>query len=298
MPQWRDELRRIEDLGFHTAAVSDHFTHGWAMDPIVAMTVAAEATTRLRVLAMVFCNDFRHPVLLHKSMANLDLFSGGRVEFGLGAGWQRDDHDAAGLPFDEPSVRVDRLAEAIDVITALFGDKPVTYDGQHYRLTELDGLPKPVQRPHPPLLVGGGGRRVLELAGRTADIVGINARLAAGMDPSAAVADMSPEKIDQRLAWARAAATAAGRAPQSLEYQLRIFDLRVTHAGAELGSTSSLAQHASPETLAASPAVLHGSAEECADKLIAHRERYGFNYVHLGSNVDAAAPIVALLAGS
>jgi len=183
-------------------------------------------------------------------------------------------------------------------VAARFGDKPVTYDGQHYRLTELDGLPKPVQRPRPPLLVGGGGRRVLELAGRTADIVGINARLAAGMDPFAAVADMSPEKIDQRLGWARAAATAAGRAPQSLEYQLRIFDLRVTHMGTELGSTSSLAQQASPETLAASPAVLHGSAEECADKLIANRERYGFNYVHLGSNVDAAAPIVALLAGS
>jgi probable F420-dependent oxidoreductase len=298
IPQWRDELRRIEDLGFDSAAVSDHFTHGWAMDPIVAMTVAAEATTRLRVLGMVFCNDFRHPVLLHKAMANLDVYSGGRVELGLGAGWLRDDHDAAGLPFDEPSVRVDRLAEAIDVITALFDDKPVTYQGVHYRITELDGLPKPVQRPHPPLLVGGGGRRVLELAGRTADIIGINARLASGADASAAVADMTPAKIDQRLSWVRSAAAAAGRDPVALEYQLRIFDLRMRDNGTDLGSTSSLAQQISPEALAASPSVLHGSVDECAEKLLATRERYGISYIHLGSSVDAAAPIVARLAGA
>jgi probable F420-dependent oxidoreductase len=247
---------------------------------------------------MVFCNDFRHPVLLHKSMANLDVYSGGRVELGLGAGWQRDDHDAAGLPFDEPSVRVERLAEALDVITGLFEDKPFTYRGRFYEITDLDGLPKPVQRPHPPLLVGGGGRRVLELAGRTADIVGINARMAAGADPSAAVTDMTPTKIDQRLTWVRSAATAAGRDPDALEYQLRIFDLRVHHNGTELGSTSSLAQQISPEALAASPSVLHGSVEECVDKLLACRERYGFSYFHLGSNVDAATPIVARLAGT
>lgn len=298
LPQWRDELRRIEDLGFDAAAVSDHFTHGWAMDPIVAMTVAAEATTRLRVLGMVFCNDFRHPVLLHKSMANLDVFSGGRVELGLGAGWLRDDHDAAGLSFDEPSKRVARLAEAIEIICALFGEKPVNYNGDHYRVTGLDGLPKPVQRPHPPLLVGGGGRRVLELAGRTADIVGINARLAADVDPLAAVADMSPAKVDQKLSWARAAAAAAGRDLDSLEWQLRIFDLRIRHNGTERGSTSSLAEHGSPEALAASPAVLHGSVEECAEKLLAARERFGITYFHLGSNVDAAAPIVSRLAGT
>src|SRR5688572_16321193 len=138
--QWRDEVRRIEDLGFSTVSISDHFTGGWAMDPIVAMTVAAEATSSLRVQSMVLCNDFRHPVLLHKSMANLDVFSGGRVELGLGAGWLRDDHDAAGLAFDPPGVRLTRLAEAIEVVTGLFGDGPVTYQGKHYQVTALDGL--------------------------------------------------------------------------------------------------------------------------------------------------------------
>jgi probable F420-dependent oxidoreductase len=298
VPQWRSELRRIEDLGFHAAAVSDHFTGGWAMDPIVAMTVAAEATTRLRVLGMVFCNDFRHPVLLHKSMANLDVYSGGRVEIGLGAGWMREDHDAAGLTYDPAGVRVDRLAEAIDVITGLFASTPVTYEGHYYRITDLDGLPKPVQQPRPPLLVGGGSRRVLELAGRTADIVGINPRLAPDVDPLAAVADMSPQRIAQKVAWVRTAATAAGRDPDALDYQLRIFDLRIRQGSAELHATSGHALQASPEALAVSPSVLHGSPDECAEKLLSTREQYGINYIHLGSNVDAAAPIVARLAGA
>lgn len=293
MDTWRDELRRIEDLGFTTVAVSDHFSHGWAMDPIVAMTVAAEATTTLRVLGMVFCNDFRHPVLLHKSMANLDVFSGGRVEIGLGAGWQRDDHDAAGIGFDDVHMRLNRLTEAVDVIAGLFGPDPLTLHGEHYRITDLDGLPKSVQRPRPPLLIGGGGKRVLELAGSRADIVGINPRLSPDVDPLKAVEELSPASIERKVAWARAAASAAGRDP---DFQLRIFDLRVRHGGTVLTATSSHAAHASPQALATSPSVLHGDVEECADQLLATRERFGINYFHLGSNVDAAAPIVAKLA--
>lgn len=294
---WREEVRRIEDLGFSSVAISDHLTGGWAMDPLVAMTVAAEATSRLRVLGMVFCNDFRHPVLLHKSMANLDVFSGGRVELGLGAGWMRADYDALGLTFDPADVRVDRLAETIAVVRGLFGPQPLTFAGKHYQITELDGLPKPVQRPYPPILVGGGGRLVLELAGAQADIVGINPRLAPGVDPMAAVADMSPARIERRVAWARAAAAAAGRDPDALEFQLRIFDLRVSAGGTEHVSTSSHAAHASEAELAASPSVLRGSVSECADALMATRERFGISYFHLGSHVDAAAPIVARLAG-
>jgi probable F420-dependent oxidoreductase len=293
IPEWREELRRIESLGFSTVAVSDHFSHGWSMDPIVAMTVAAEATTSLRVLGMVFCNDFRHPVLLHKSMANLDLFSGGRVEVGLGAGWQRDDHDAAGLPFDDVHTRLSRLAEALDIIGGLFGPDPLTYHGEHYRVTDLDGLPKPVQQPRPPLLVGGGGKRVLELAGRTADIVGINPRLSPDVDPLRAVEEMSPERVGRQVGWARAAASAVGRDP---ELQLRIFDLRVRVGSELLTASSTHARNAAPDAMAASPAVLHGDIDSCVEQLHATRERFGISYFHLGSNVDAAAPIVAKLA--
>jgi len=295
--RWRDDIRRIEDLGFSSVAISDHLSGGWVMDPLVAMVVAAEVTTRLRVLGMVFCNDLRHPAMLHKSMANLDVFSGGRVEIGLGAGWRRADHDAIGLPFDRAGVRVERLAEAVEVISALFGEKPVTYIGQHYQVIELDGQPKPVQRPRPPLVIGGGGRRVLELAGRTADVVGINPRLGLDVDPPAAVADMTVSHIDQKVAWARAAARAAGRDPGALQFQLRMLDVRVVHRGVEHRSTSSLATRGSSAMMAGSPSVLHGSVAHCADRLVELRERYGINQIHLGDNIDAAAPVVAQLAG-
>jgi probable F420-dependent oxidoreductase len=292
LAQWRDQLRRIEDLGFSSVSISDHLTGGWQLDPIVAMTVAAEATSRLRVLSMVFCNDFRHPVLLHRSMANLDVFSGGRVEIGLGAGWKEADYRASGVPFAPASTRVARLAESIDVLKGLFGGEPVTYVGEHYQLTELTGLPRPVQRPHPPLFVGGGSRRILELAGRAADIVGVNPRLASGVE------DMTAERLRQKLAWARAAAIAAGRAPEELEFQQSLIDVRLTHRGAEHRWSSSLARDASPEALAASPSVLHGDLGQCVDTLVERRERYGISYLHLGGNLEAAALIVERLSAS
>ncbi|MGI5215003.1 TIGR03621 family F420-dependent LLM class oxidoreductase [Plantactinospora sp. CA-290183] len=295
VPRWRDEIRRIEDLGFSSVSVSDHLIGGWAMDPLVAMTVAAEATTRLRVLGLVLCNDFRHPALLHRALANLAVFSAGRVEIGLGAGWLRDDHDAVGLPFDPPGVRVDRLAESVEILLGLFGEKPVTFAGRHYQISGLDGVPRPARRP--PLLVGGGSRRILELAGRRADIVGVNPRLAADVDPLAAVAELGPERLARKVGWARTAARAAGRDADALEFQSRMFDVRVTHRGVEHRSTSSHARLVDPATLASSPAVLHGSVDGCVERLLELRARYGVTYLHLGGNLDAAAPIVARLAG-
>jgi probable F420-dependent oxidoreductase len=272
-PEWRDKLRRIEDLGFSSVSISDHLTGGWQMDPIVTMTVAAEATTRLRVLAMVFCNDFRHTFLLHRSMANLDVFSGGRVEVGLGAGWKEADYRVLGIPFDPPARRIERLAESIEVMKDLFAT----------------GVPTPVQKPRPPLLVGGGGRRILELAGRAADIVGFNPRLPAEQ--------VTPVRLRQKLGWVRAAASAAGRQPEELELQQSIVDMRLSHRGTTHRWTSSLAQVIPPEALAASPMALHGDLSACVDTLIQRREEYGVSYLHLGSNLEAAALIVERLAG-
>jgi probable F420-dependent oxidoreductase len=294
---WRDRLRRIEDLGFSTVSISDHLTGGWQMDPIVAMTVAAEATSRLRVLSMVFCNDLRHPAVLHRSMANLDVFSGGRVEIGLGAGWNQDDYRATGIGFDPAPERIDRLAESVEVIKLLFGAEPVSYPGKHYQITELTGLPRPVQRPHPPLLVGGGGRRVLELAGRLADIVGVNPRLATRAAPPAAADEMTPGRLAQKLGWVRAAATAAGRDPATIELQLSLLDLRLRHGGIEHVWTSSLAHEAGSDTLAGSPAALSGDLDQCVDALLERRERYGISYYNLGGNLRAAGPLVVALAG-
>jgi probable F420-dependent oxidoreductase len=299
--EWRDALRRIEDLGFSTVSISDHFTRGWVMEPLVAMTAAAEATERLRVLSLVLGNDYRHPVMLHKAMATLDVLSRGRVEVGLGAGWMLSDYQAAGIPYDPPGVRVDRLEESVAVLKGLFGPAPCSFTGKHYQLSELDGLPKPVQRPHPPLLVGGGGQRVLSIAGRSADIVGIGPSYAAGVLTPDLALDLLPERVDRKLAWVRAAAQAAGRPLQDLELQLSLVLCRVCSSHGELASwRSSVAAgaDADPALLERSLGVLSGDLEQCVDALLERRERYGFSYLNLGADVEAVAPIVERLAGT
>jgi probable F420-dependent oxidoreductase len=297
--RWRDAVRRIEDLGFATVSISDHFTRGWVMEPVVAMTAAAAATDRLRVLSLVLGNDYRHPVLVHKAMATLDVLSEGRVEIGLGAGWMRSDYQAAGLPYDEPAARIERLEESVVVLKGLFGPGPLTFDGAHYRIDGLDGLPKPVQRPHPPLLVGGGGCRVLSVAGRHADIVSVNPSLRDGVVTAELLEDATAERIDQKVGWVREAAAAAGRRPDEVELQLNLLVCQVTGgAGQASRAVSSLAGGADPGLLEKSPAVLHGSVAQCVEALQERRERFGISYVNLGGEVEAAAPIVARLAGT
>ncbi|HSK37150.1 MAG TPA: TIGR03621 family F420-dependent LLM class oxidoreductase [Actinomycetota bacterium] len=297
--RWRDAVRRTEDLGFATVSISDHFTRGWVMEPVVAMTAAAAATDRLRVLSLVLGNDYRHPVLVHKAMATLDVLSEGRVELGLGAGWMRSDYQAAGLPYDEPAERIGRLEESVAVLKGLFGPEPLTFAGAHYRIDGVEGLPKPVQRPHPPLLVGGGGRKVLSVAGRHADIVSVNPSLRDGVVTTDLLEDATAERIDQKVAWVREAAAAAGRRPDEVELQLNLLVCQVTgRAGQASRAVSSLAGGADPGLLEKSPAVLAGSVGQCVEALQERRERFGISYVNLGSDVEAVAPIVARLAGT
>jgi probable F420-dependent oxidoreductase len=299
--RWRDALRRIEDLGFSTVSVSDHFTQGWVMEPTIAMAAAADATSRLRVLSLVLGNDYRHPVLVHKAMATLDVLSSGRVELGLGAGWLLSDYRAADIPYGPAGVRIDRLEESLEIIKGLFGPAPLNFSGKHYQITALEGLPKPIQRPRPPLMVGGGRRRVLSVAGRHADIIGINPSLQNGVVSPAAILDMTPERVTQKVAWAKEAAAAAGRPATDIEFQLSMLICRVSSsAGPAEAAVSSLAARADvdPDVLARSPAALAGSVEECIERLLENRERYGISYVNVGGNVDAVGPIVQRLAGS
>jgi probable F420-dependent oxidoreductase len=296
---WRDQLRRIEDLGYWSVAISDHFTRGWVMEPLVAMTAAAEATSSLRMLPLVLGNDYRHPVLLHKALATLDVLSGGRVEIGLGAGWMDSDYAAANIPFDPPGVRVDRLAESAAVIIGLFGSAPLFFQGKHYQINDLDGLPKPVQAPHPPLLIGGGSRRVLQLAGSVADIVGINAAMRPGAATGDALLDLTVERVAGKVAIARAAARAAGRDSGTLRFQASILSMHLTDVPGAGPWVSSLAANVTdPAVLATSPAVLHGSVASCVEALQRRREEFGLDYIHIGGDPVAAAPIVASLAGT
>ena len=168
---WSALCRKVEDLGFSTLVMPDHLGDQFA--PMVALGAAFGVTSRLRMGALVACNDFRHPVVHAKELATLDVISEGRLEWGIGAGWLRHEYSMAGIPFDDAARRVERLQEAVHVMKALFGGGPVDHRGRHYKITGLEGQPKPVQQPHPPLLIGGAGRRMLEFAAREADMIGI-----------------------------------------------------------------------------------------------------------------------------
>lgn len=298
--RWRDAVRRIEDVGFSSVSVSEHLTGGWAMDPLSVMLAATEATTRLRVLSLMLVNDFRHPAILHRSAATIDLLSGGRLEIGLGAGWHSADYGAIGLRFDPPAIRIERLAEAVAIMDGLFGESPVTFSGRHYHVRDLEGLPKPVQRPRPPILIGGGGRRILELAARTADIVGIHATLAGGSLAPNAVADFSAERVAAKVGWVRAAAAEAGRAAEAIELQFSVYLCQIggrSTAHRRVVSTFAERLAVDPVLVAESPSVLLGSVDACADLLVERRAQYGLSYLRLSEDVEAAAPLVYRLAG-
>ncbi len=165
---WLDFAREAEALGYSTLQCADHYG---MHEPLTVLAAAATVTSTIRFGPYVLCNDFRHPTVLARQAATVDVLSGGRLELGIGAGWYIDEYERAGLPFDRAPVRMARLEEAITILRGLFGDEPVTFAGDHYDVRGLDGFPKPVQRPSIPIVVGGSGPRMLALAARTADIV-------------------------------------------------------------------------------------------------------------------------------
>lgn len=291
---WADAARRIESLGFSTLVMPDHFEDQFAVGP--ALTAAAAATTSLRVGALVFGNDYRHPVVLAKDMATVDVLSEGRMEFGIGAGWMRSDYDAAGMSYDRPGERIDRMLEAITVIHGLFGDGPFDFAGEHYTIDGLDGLPKPVQSP-PPLLIGGGGKRMLTIAAQQADIVGITANLRAGAIGEDAVADITPERFDEKLAWVR---DAAGARFDDIELNTLVMSTQVVEDQAAVIEATAAMFGLDPASTAASPLLLVGTPDQIVAQLEERRERWGFSYVIVQGLDTAIAlePVIARLAGT
>jgi len=290
--EWRALVRRIEDLGFSTVYMPDHLDDQWS--PLVALTVAAEATARLRVGTLVLCNDFRHPQLLAREAATLDLLSGGRFELGLGAGWMTTDYDASGLPLDPPAVRVARLAEAVEVIRALWTGGPTDAAGDHYRLTAASGYPAPAGVPT--LLIGGGSRHVLTLAGRHADVVGVNPALTAGAIGAEVLASAQADQYDQRLDWVRAG---AGDRYDEIELQILTFLVQVVPDRQRVFDELAPVLGVAPTEIAESPIGLVGTVAEIVDTLQDRRRRWGFSsWVIHQHEVEAFAPVVARLAGT
>jgi probable F420-dependent oxidoreductase len=292
--EWIALARKVEALGYSTLNVPDHLTDRSAPMPVLA--AAAAATTRLRVGTLVLNNDFRHPVLLAREAATLDWLSDGRFELGLGAGYMKAEYDEAGLPFERGAVRVERLAESIAVITRLCTGEPVTFAGRHYQVTAHRIHPLPVQRPRPPILIGGNGPRLLTLAATDADIVGLTGITFAAAGTQPELSGFRAAAVDQRLALLR---TAAANRFEDLE--LNALVQRVIVTDDRRAAAAELAQRwtaLSVDDILDSPFVLLGSVDEIAAQLLARRERWGISYyVVFESVIDAFAPVVERLAG-
>ena len=298
---WFAKVRRVEELGYATLLLRDHFMPGPFGDqfaPLSALMAAAMVSNTLRIGTMVFDNDYRHPVVLGKEVATLDLLSGGRFEFGLGAGWMGSEYEQAGMAFDSPGTRIERFEEALHIFKGLFAGGPLTFSGKHYTIRDIDGFPKPLQRPHPPILIGAGGRRMLTLAAREADIIGImagplNAGAPTVNDPAAYAA----ESMAQKIAWIR---EAAGERFSQVELSVITTPVFTSNRvqGAEQVARMRGWNGVPVEEILHMPAIFIGTVEQVAEQMFERRERFGISYyMTLDRIMDAYAPLVEQLSG-
>lgn len=290
---WRELARKVEDLGYSTLFIPDHFGDQWA--PLIALASAAEATTTLNVGTLVLDNDYRHPVVLAKEIATLDLIAEGRLEVGIGAGWMRTDYDESGIAYDSPGTRVARFSEAVGILKSMWADGSATFSGQHYQVKAAQGLPRPHTAPRPKLLIGGGSPKVLGIAGREADIVGINPNLAAGAVGAEMAAEVTPAKFDQKLAWLK---EAAGSRFDDLELQCLTFIVQVGIDRDQVLANLAPGFGITPEEAGAIPIALVGTVDQICETLESRRERWGFSYwvVH-EPEMEAFAEVVKRLDG-
>jgi probable F420-dependent oxidoreductase len=290
--------RRAEQLGYHALVVPDHLIE--QLSPVVAMTTVAAATSKLRASAFVLNNDLRHPAVLAQDLASIDVLSGGRLDVAIGAGWNKPEYDAIGLPFDPTPRRQARLAESITVLKGLFAGEPFSFAGEFYTITDYTGYPVPVQRPHPPFFIGGGGRRTLALAGREANIVGLAPRILPGvkLDTPSLTLAATREKVE----WVR---EAAGDRFDSLEFNIypsawpvtvtddlhgevrRVIDELRSRTGFEL----------TEDEVIDSPHLFIGSIDRLVEKFLHLREELGISSILLGA-LDELSPVLERLAGT
>jgi probable F420-dependent oxidoreductase len=292
-----ERARRAEALGIDVLVLTDHLIDQLA--PIPALASVAAATDRLRLGTFVFNNDLRHPAVLAQDLATLDVLSAGRLEIGIGAGWNEPEYEAIGLPFDRVPVRQARLGEAIRVLKGCLGPDSFSFAGQHYTIRDYDAQPKPIQQPHPPFLIGGGGRQTLELAAREAQIVGLAPRILGGQrtDPRSITVEGTAEKID----WVRAA---AGNRWPTLELNVYPSGWPITitdHPRAEAAKLVDRFRRrtgveVTEDEVLESPHVFIGSIDGLADKLQRQREQLGISSIMVGELGDLD-PLVERLTG-
>ncbi len=291
---WQELARQAEGLGYDVLSVPDHFDRGPA--PMVALAFAAEATTTLRLGTLVLANDFRHPAAVAKEAATLDVLSDGRFELGIGAGWQTTDYERTGIPMDRPGVRIERLREAVTIIKGLLAGETVDFSGQHYAIDGLTGLPEPVRPGGPPLFVAGGSERVLRLAAQTADIVGVNPNMAAGVIDERVGPSATAEATAAKIDWIR---EEAGERFGNLELHSRVHVACVTDDGRGFAEALAPAMGLDTDRALVSPHSMIGTVDEIVDKLVRQREELGISYIGLSADsMEEMAPVVDRLAGT
>jgi len=290
--EWVGLARRVEGNGYSTLGMPDHFDDQLA--PVPALQCAADATSTLRLGALVYDNDYKHPVVLAKELATMDVLSDGRVQVGLGAGWTTTDYQRSGIPFDPPGVRISRMIEAVSIIRSAHRGEAFSFSGEHYTITDYTATPMPVQNPLP-WLIGGGGPRVLRYAATEADIVGINGTMTSGAVDQSTFDSMTAESVDAKVAVVHDTAVAAGRL-DAIELNVRAFVVVVTDEPDTAMQGIADFTGAPKEMIAQSPFVLIGPPAKLTEDLLARRERWGFSYVIVGQDdVDPFAPVVAAL---
>ena len=290
--EWTDIVRRVEDLGYDSFQMDDHF--GSQLGLVPALMAAASATSKILVGPHVAGVDFRNPVLFAKECATIDLLSDGRFTLGIGAGWSKSDYAVAGIHQDDAVTRIARLSEAVTIMRGLWGRDSFSFDGQHYQVAEVNGMPKPVS--DIPVMIGGGGPKILSLAAQQADIVGINPKIVDRSINPESMRTAAADAVDQKVAWVR---EAAGDRFDQLELQMQIFKTVVTddHTGVVEQLAGGLGLP--PDIVATAPFFQVGTVEQITENLLAIRERWGISSILFQADgIEPMAPVVAQLAGT
>jgi probable F420-dependent oxidoreductase len=304
--EWRELARKAEASGFSSFHLADHIigpgpalaATGHPVQTVAAipaMAVAAEATSTIKVGCRVLCVDYRNPVMLAKEVATLDFFSEGRLELGLGAGWLQGEYEAIGVPFDRAGVRIDRFEEVITLLRASFAEGELNIDTPHVHAVGFEAVPKPFTKSGPPIMIGGGAKRILTIAGREADIVSLNFNNSSGKLGADGIGSSTAELTDQKIQWIK---DGAGARFDQIEIEIAAYFTIVTPDGEGTRAKMAPMFGMTPEVFAEHPNALIGSVDEICDRIVERRERFGISYVSFGASViDAVIPVVERLAG-
>ncbi|MAI80467.1 MAG: F420-dependent oxidoreductase [Deltaproteobacteria bacterium] len=304
--EWRERAQKTEALGYSALHLADHILGpGEAIAPtfhpiqelaaVPAMAMAAEATSTLRIGSRVFCVDYRQPAVLAKEAATLDLLSDGRLELGLGAGWLKNEYSAIGIDFEPASLRIDRLAEVITLIKSHCRAEPLSLSGRHVHAKGYQGVPASVQKPHPPIMIGGGSRKILELAAREAQVVSFNFNNRSGVLGTDGIMTATAEATATKVKWVTAA---AGDRLQAMEFEIGAYFVDVGDQADSTCKNMASAFGLEYHQMKSHPHGIFGTIESVCEELERRREIYGINYVTIGDDaMEDFAPVVRRLAG-